>query len=281
MLLQTFLTNFEESRAQRAVADYLKEEADGSARAEFMGHFLNTAFQPVFELRSQQLHTVGFEAYLRPAAGNKDIPPAHYFRNLKAEDQSFTDRLCRELHVTNFLKQAKPQETLSLNISRETLIDHQHQIEQLAFEIKNLHILDCPNTLQPYQLTIEINMATDVDAGLIFAFTNQLRSIGVGMALEGFDADGASFSRIVQNRPDVVKFNRSWLDADILDSRYINLVASTVTAIRAISAKAHLEYIETSQELAFAIACGFDRYQGYQLGTPSSALQRDRITPNF
>ncbi len=281
MLLQNFLSDFEESRAQQAVSDYLREETDGPARAEFMGHFLNSVFQPVFELSSNQLQTVGFEAYLRPVAGDTQIAPAHYFKNLKASDQSFTDKLCRELHVTNFLKQSKSKEFLSVNLTRQTLVEHQHSTEHLVNEIAQLYSLNPNMPLQPKQLNAEINLAPDLDAGLIFSFANQLRRSNIALTLEGFDADCASFSRIVQNKPDVVKFNRTWLDADIFDENYVGLVASTVSAVQAVGAKAHLEQIETEHELTFAIACGFDRFQGYHLGSSYAVLQRDNIALKF
>lgn len=281
MLLQTFLNDFEETRAQRAVSDYLRDETDGPARAEFMGHFLNSVFQPVFEIDSQSLHTIGFEAFLRPAAGNTEIAPEQYFKNLKASDQSFTDKLCRELHVANFVKQTMGKEFLCLNITRQTLMEHQNKSEELTEEIKHLTRLSASIPLLPKQLSVEINLAPDLDAGLIFTFAKQLRDANVELTLEGFDADHASFRRIVQNQPDVVKFNRSWLDADIFNEKYIELVANTVSAIHATGAKAHLEQIETNNELTFAIACGFDRFQGYQLGSPYAVLQHKRIPLAF
>ena len=281
MLLQTFLDDFEESRAQRAVADYLRDETDGPARAEFMGHFLNSVFQPVFEVHLNNLLVVGFESYLRPVAGDTQIAPDHYFRGLKAEDQSFTDRLCRELHVANFLKQSQPAEFLSVNITQQTLIDHQTHAEILAEEIYHLNQLGAPNTLQAKQLNVELNLSPSLDAGLVFSFAKQLREENIGLTLEGFDADCASFSRIVQNRPDVVKFNRSWLDADILHTDYINLVSNSVAAVQAIGAKAHLEHIETKRELIFAVACGFDRFQGLHLKGPDATLQRQIIPLDF
>ena len=281
MLLRKFMENFEETRAQRVVSDYLRDETDGAARAQFMGHFLNSVFQPVFELRHKQLVVVGFEAYLRTVAGTAEIAPQHYFRSLKAEDQSFTDRLCRELHVANFLKQSQPQESLSVNITQQTLFDHQMHAEMLAEEIYHLQQLGGSRTLKPKQLNVEINLAPDLDAGLVFSFANQLREVSVGLTIEGFDADCASFSRIVQNKPDAVKFNRSWLDADIFSHDYINLVSNTVIAIKAVGAKAHLEHIETKDELAFAIACGFDRFQGFYLNSPNAVMQRNPITLAF
>ena len=58
---------------------------------------------------------------------------------------------------------------------------------------------------------------------------------------------------------------------------YVELVSHVVKSVQAIGAKAHLETVENEQELIFAVACGFDRFQGFGLCRPDSLLSTGAI----
>ena len=116
MYLKEFLHEFEEQRAFRRVEDHLKSDADGKARAEFLGQFLSSVFQPIFEKHNQSLVTIGFEAFIRPVVNDKNFSPRHYFERLAEEDKSFADLICRDLHLSNFIGAAQKNEFISINI---------------------------------------------------------------------------------------------------------------------------------------------------------------------
>ena len=173
-----------------------------------MGHFLDSVFQPIYEISKRTLQPVGYEAFLRPVAGKNSVSPASYFEALEKEDKSFADQLCRELHIKNFLKQNHNELFISLNVAPSSLEHHIVRFEDLQRQISSGRNQGLPAT----QMMIELDMSPELDAGVIFTYAEQLRSLGIGVTLEDFDADCASFSRIVHNRPNVVKFSRSWID---------------------------------------------------------------------
>ena len=127
------------------------------------------------------------------------------------------------------------------------------------------------------RIYVELPVSPELDAGVIFTFASHLRELGIRIALEDFDADCASFSRIIHNKPDVVKFNRSWLDGPLSTNVYIDLVSALVAGVHTLGAQAHLERVENKTELNFAIACGFDRVQGFYLGQPEPGLRRKAV----
>ena len=277
MYLKEFLHEFEEQRAFRRVEDHLKSDADGKARAEFLGQFLSSVFQPIFEKHNQSLVTIGFEAFIRPVVNDKNFSPRHYFERLAEEDKSFADLICRDLHLSNFIGAAQKNEFISINIVPQALEEHVSSFEALSAQLmKASGALPTQNSV-----LVEIDITPELDAGVIYTFASQLKALGLGIALENFDCDCASFSRIVHCKPDVVKFNRSWLDTNLRNDRYIEMVSGVVQGLHSLGAIAHLERIETREELLFAIAAGFDRFQGFYLSNPDKDLKRSRKIIRF
>ncbi len=275
MLLNAFLENFEEKTAERKIRDFLTTHKDGTVRAAFLEHFLDSVFQPIFEIRNTQLRVVGYEALIRPVAGREDVDPSLYFGSLLQDDQSFVDLLCRELHLTNFSQRALSHELLALNISPEALSEHMHRFEELKQQIGSISNLGLKN----HQICFELDLSQGIDAGVVYTFASNLKETGVTVALEGFDADCASFARVLHCRPDVVKFNRSWLEGNLSNSAQIELVANVVTAIKSTGAKTHIERVENQAEYLFAMSCGFDRLQGFYFAKPNPDLERPVYNP--
>ena len=270
MLLNTFIEKFEEQSAERKVRDFLTSQSDGTDRAEFLEHFLDSVFQPIFELDGSRLKVVGFEALIRPVAGEKGIEPSHYFGTLAQDDQSFVDRLCRELHMSNFSNWAQSHEFVSINVAPSALSEHLQSFEDLREQIGVISEFGLKNN----QICLELDLSPDLDAGVVYTFASELKSMGISIALEDFDADCASFSRVMHSRPEIVKFNRTWLEGNLTDSAQIDLVAGVVSAIHASGAIAHIECVESKEEFMFAIACGFNRMQGFYFAAPSPVLNR-------
>ena len=83
------------------------EAATQALSAEVIGHHkelrLTSHFQPIFSLVHKR--PVGYEALLRAQdATGKNIPPLAIFNRVRGEEETvFLDRLCRNLHLRNFL----------------------------------------------------------------------------------------------------------------------------------------------------------------------------------
>jgi len=77
---------------------------------------LRSHFQPIYSLAHQRI--VGFEALIRPSlADGIPISPLMLFSEASSLAQSvFIDRLCRTLHVSNFMQQADDATWLFLNL---------------------------------------------------------------------------------------------------------------------------------------------------------------------
>lgn len=273
MLLHNFLKDYEEEQAKRLVQDFVGRDPQGRETAEFLGHFLSSKFQPVFKLRNSQLEVVAFEAFVRPVAGSGMLSPLDYFGSLNLEDASFVDSLCNRLHVSNFLAGSLPHEIISLNVDPRSLEAH---IEKFA-DLQEHIALAGEFGLSPNRIMVELDITPSIDAGVLYTFSQMLKEQGIKICLSGFDADNASFNRILQNKPNVLSFNRSWLSYGMVSVDFRHLISDVIQRIHSFGITSHFERIEDQTDLNFALACGFTSFQGYFLGKPASDLIRTPI----
>ena len=277
MLLHQFINQFEEVEANRKIKDHYIVDADGQARGEFLNHFLTSSFQPILKIQENKAETIGFESFLRPAAGDSTVSPQQFFTDLKEHNRVFVDHLSREIHLNNFFKQAHPGETISLNIFPTAQQNDMLQFGEIKAQLNKIAKLGLPSD----RIFAELSLSPELDPGITYSISAQLQELGVKITLENFDADCASFSSVIFTRPNVVKFNRSWLNGNLTDSSYIDLVGDIVIGLKSVGAEAHLEKIESELEFQFAVATGFNYLQGYYFGKPSPQLIRQSIDLNF
>ncbi len=97
--------------------------ADGVAIGRFDGLRLHSAFQPLFEAATMRPSAP--EALLRAEDGaSLAISPGKAFAYPATSDEIiYFDRLCRMIHVVNFVRQADPKELLFLNIDGRQLLN--------------------------------------------------------------------------------------------------------------------------------------------------------------
>ena len=161
--------------------------------------------------------------------------------------------------------------------------------QKLVFEINLADIDENPATLvriahlikraeadglRPTDFVVELSCNVDIDRGILYTITAELKRMGVMIALTNLDADSFSFTRVLQIQPDVIKFNRSWCEQDLNDPAYIRMVHGLVAGFHDRGRFTNLSGIATWEELLFASKCGFTRCQGPFFGKPVAELER-------
>jgi len=173
---------------------------DGTAVGRFLRSDLSSVFQPVIESGSGSC--VGHEAFVRAHwRGDLDITPWNLF-SLVANDDALValDRLCRTVHVLNFLRVPDLSGRLFLNVHGRLLAavreDHGHTFR---------HALDRLE-LDPGRIVIETPEAANLDRKLLALVLSNYRLNGFAVAANtpGI-ADLESLLLMV--RPDFVKID--------------------------------------------------------------------------
>ena len=173
---------------------------DGTAVGRFLRTDLSSVFQPVIESGSGCC--AGYEAFVRAhSRGDLDITPWNLF-SLVANDEALValDRLCRTVHVLNFLRVPDLPGRLFLNVHGRLLAavreDHGHTFRHALDQLE----------LKPGRIVIETPEAANLDRKLLALVLSNYRLNGFAVAANtpGI-ADMESLLLMV--RPDFVKID--------------------------------------------------------------------------
>jgi EAL domain-containing protein (putative c-di-GMP-specific phosphodiesterase class I) len=229
---------------------------DGTAVGRFLRTDLSSVFQPL--IGSGPGACVGYEAFVRAhGRGELDIAPWNLF-SLVANDDALValDRLCRMVHVLNFLRVPDLPGRLFLNVHGRLLVavreDHGHTFR---------HALDQLG-LDPARIVIETPESANTDRKLLALVLSNYRLNGFAVAANtpGL-ADLESLLLMV--RPDFVKIDARQVAKPEAMRRAIALARDN--GIRPIFTR-----VETVAQRDFLAALPGVLLQGWAIARPSA-----------
>lgn len=165
-------------------------------------------------------------------------------------------------------KKLQPNQKMVFELDSADLARNPFTMDEFAKLVDS----DPSNSLKAEDIVIELSCASDIDRGDLYSVTYQLKQIGVMIALIDQDADAFSYSKIIEIKPNIVKFNRSWCNYDLSDIAYLQMVKDIVRNLNADGTFVGLTGIRRFREFKFAAECGFTRCQGRYLGIPSAEM---------
>ncbi len=215
---------------------------------------IDTALQPIVDVTTGRL--CGTEALARFRDGRG---PDQWFADARECGSSLDlDRLAFDTGAQ--VIGALPADAyLSINATpelilderwRETLLTGDFPLERLVVEITE---------------HVEISSYDALNAALL-----PLRERGVRLAIDDTGAGYASFSHVLQLRPDIIKIDRSLIGYLADDPARRSLVTALVLLALDLGAALTAEGVETAAELHALTTLGVDNAQGYFLGKPTT-----------
>ncbi len=237
---------------------------DGRWRARQGDWRLDSHFQPVFSFPHRR--AVGYEALLRvsDAAGNA-VSPLRFFEQLASFEQQWSaDRLCRLLHVHNFVQQAGGDGWLFLNIHPAVFVHGAQQSQALESSVRTMQALGLPMHRVVLEVTEDV-MAQEADFERAVA---NVRATGCLLALDDFGAGHSNFDRIWRIHPEIVKLDRSLLRRACESPRIARVLAQMVSLLHECGSLVLLEGVETRDEALLALDVDVDMVQGFVFGRP-------------
>ncbi len=238
-------------------------------RAAILRRDLAVEYQPIIDLHSHRV--VGLEALVRwshPSLGL--VPPSVFVPlaeelGLIGEIDSFVLRsACRQARRWRDEQVGNPELMISVNLSAGRLVEPSLS-DRIAAQIR-----DCG--FDPRSLILEITesaMLTDDDATV--QNLTSLRALGVRIALDDFGTGYSSFSHLDRLQIDVVKIDKSFVQALGTPDDTRGLAAAIVQLSRTLGYAAIAEGVEepAQEESLRVLGCGLA--QGYHLGRPLDA----------
>ncbi|MGZ4959732.1 MAG: EAL domain-containing protein [Methylomonas sp.] len=232
-----------------------------------VGHYggvtLQSAFQPIINLLN--CRPMGYEALVR--ARRRDgsvISPPELFRQVENEEELvYLDRLCRALHVCNFVNASEPDGLIFLNVNPVVSIRGRYFgnfFDEFLAQVG----------LSPERVVIEILENSVLDDRQLADSIAFYRDRGCLVAIDDFGAGHSNFRRIWQIKPNIVKMDRSTLIFARSDLIARRVLPSLVNILHEAGCLVVMEGIEDEFEASLALECGADLVQGYYFARPSA-----------
>ncbi|WP_421866071.1 putative bifunctional diguanylate cyclase/phosphodiesterase [Motiliproteus sp.] len=227
-------------------------------------------YQPIVELHSRKI--VKCEALIRwfdeqqqPIPPDRFIPIAEEFGYMPAIGQQVLEIACRDL----FDLQQRYDLPLKLAINRS--------IQEFPFDHNRIeHWL---NTISKYQLdfdSIEFEiteslLAPEHDSYLLAL--KRLKQAGCHIAIDDFGTGYSSLSYLQRFPVDLLKIDRTFINALTDDHQAHSLVAAIIAMAKALDIKVIAEGIETAEQRKALEALGCEFGQGFKIARPMNLEQ--------
>ena len=135
----------------------------------------------------------------------------------------------------------------------------------------------CEPSLLGIEITETMLLDTFDDRQQAVATLGRLRDLGVLLAMDDFGTGYSSLSYLKQLPVDVVKVDRSFVDAVDRHAGDTAIVAAVVRMAEALGLAVTAEGVETPQQLETVRHLGCESAQGYHLSRPLPPEQVDRL----
>ncbi len=238
------------------------------------GDLLALHYQPIVDLPGGEV--VGAEALLRwhdpdtgPIAPETFIPVAEESGIIADIDVWVLDRACRDIRA--WLDAGLVVPRVSVNVSRR----------HMTLELPPL----IEQTLRRHGLTgahlcIEVTETAVVrDVDVACAALQQVRQLGVTIALDDFGSGQSSLSQLARLPVDTVKIDRSFTRTAVLDGGARRLLTSIVRVCQSLDLPVIAEGIETAELAVLLAEVGCDHGQGWHFGRAEPAVHLAGLLP--
>jgi EAL domain-containing protein (putative c-di-GMP-specific phosphodiesterase class I) len=244
-------------------AEYLVPTNSGYFSGLYRGFKLASVFQSI---TAKDHRRFGYEALLRPSIGDLlPVEPKFVFRYL--DDTGglvLFDRICRTLHLLNFLAFKQPQDLLFINV-------HPALLSRVDAHGKVFEAIVHAHSVPVEQVVIELEESHLDDRHLLDRALRNFRERGFKIAIADFGKDLTYVKRLWKITPDFVKLHGDLLWDAVADAKVRNVLPKIVDLIHESGAVAVVQGVETEQQWRIAEQSGAYLFQGYALLTPESA----------
>lgn len=168
-------------------------------------------------------------------------------------------KACKEL------QEYIPEFKISINLSYIQILK-----SDIIYELENaVHNYGLPKESVIVELTESGLLETDVR---LSKFSSKLKERGIALALDDFGTGYSNFHYLYDLRPDIIKFDRSFVSKAVENDYEYNLLALMSEMIHNLDLKVCMEGIETEHEENRIKRLSPDYSQGYYYGRPCSYL---------
>ncbi len=208
---------------------------------------------------------IGLEALVRLNEGNGLISPARFIPILEDHDMitSLDLYMLRKVcdDINTWIDSGIHAPIVSINLSRRALYS-----DTIIDDINNI----ITETQVPRQnLEIEITETTTLkEMSKLVLLTKQLKSMGLLVSIDDFGTGYSSLSMLMQVSADIIKIDKSFIDACFTDNKSVVLIKNMIHLASELGLKTIAEGVETRAQAEFLAKMGCLNIQGYLYSKP-------------
>jgi len=220
-------------------------------------------YQPKIDLNS--LCICGAEALVRWSTEKRILAPIEFIpifeRNgfICSIDFFVLEKVCKDLR--NWLDQGYDVVPISVNFSRVHLADSSFA-EKIVKIVKKHRI---PTRYIEIEFTESAEME---DSEVLIHAIDILKSYGISCSMDDFGTGYSSLSLLTDTPVDVLKIDKSLLDADTVTSREKVILSNIVRMVRALNIDVIMEGVETVEQADFLKQINCTHAQGFLFDKP-------------
>lgn len=254
------------NRAELFVRESMTREGRWGV-GHFQGLHLRGAFQPIYCLSHKR--PIGYEGLVRSTdAMAHPVSPSDLFgRAGSPETLVYLDRLCRAVHMHNFVEMGLEDGWLFVNLNPSLFWTFNSSATPFTVDLLD-HF-----GLEPKRVVLEILEKYIPDEVLMGELINHYHLAGCLVAIDDFGSGHANFDRIWRFRPDIVKLDRSIIANAAHSVHARRMVPGLVSLLHQAGSIVLIEGIETKDEAMIALDAGADFVQGFYFCLPSTRLE--------
>ncbi|AOV07522.1 EAL domain-containing protein [Sporosarcina ureilytica] len=134
------------------------------------------------------------------------------------------------------------------------------------------------NEIDPKWLTIEITESTMIEQEVrVLDKVRRIREMGIEISLDDFGTGYASFKKIKDLKPDILKLDKSLIDGIESDIESTEITTAIIRLAHRLSIRVVAEGVETKEQHAFLEKLDCDWVQGYLFSRPVPAKDIQRL----
>jgi EAL domain-containing protein (putative c-di-GMP-specific phosphodiesterase class I) len=250
---------------------YLSYDRAAGYSGLYRGFDLESLFQPI--AAGSDHRTIGYEAFLKPSIGKTlPIEPKFVFRYIEETGGLvFFDRICRTLHLLNFLAFKEEKDLLFINV-------HPALLSRVDTHGKVFEAIVHAHSVPVDQVVIELQESFLDDRHILDRALHNFRERGFKIAIADFGRELTYVKRLWKITPDFVKLHGDLIQEAAGNSKVSDILPRIVDLIHEAGGEAVIQGIENAQQRMIAEQSGAVYLQGNALSKPEPPIKwQERI----
>jgi len=219
-------------------------------------------FQPIINNKTKEIEK--YESLVRLVDNDEKVVSPYFFLDV-AKKAKYYAQITMIVLENSFDALSHTDKDISINIS--VLDIEKHSSREKIFNLLNIY------SKQAHRVVFELLEDENVkDFKVIKSFVEDVKQMGVKIAIDDFGAGYSNFERLLDFQPDILKIDGSIIKNIETDTYCVSVVETIVTFAKKQNIKVIAEYVENEKIFNILKDMGVDYSQGYYFGKPKPLI---------